>query len=331
MQNVLYFKPIYKEKIWGGEKLRDYLNREIPKGKIGESWEVSDYGTDLSVIENGEWKGRTLRDVFKNEKTIAFGNHFENTNEFPLLVKIIDAEDKLSVQVHPDDKYALEKDPESSGKKEAWYVLESLPDAEIVCGFSRDLDRETYRKEITENHAENSLRRLKVKKGDSFLITPGTVHAIGAGTLILEVQQSSDSTYRVYDYGRLGDDGKPRPLHLDKALDVLNYKKSDNKELLKGETFAHALGERNILCVNDKFRFEKWTWDGEEVFPSMTSIHSFQIVHVTKGDLKLSGEFKTFRKGDSFLVTKSALDTEVRLNAKSAEFLMMGVGTDWVN
>jgi len=330
MQSILYFEPIYKEKIWGGKKLKTFLGRSIPSEKIGESWEVSDYGEDLSVVQNGPLQGKTLREVFSNYKRELFGKHFQNTSEFPLLVKIIDAEDKLSVQVHPDDVYAQTKDPQSAGKKEAWYILEALEGAEIVCGFNRDLDRETYKKEILENKAESSLRKIQVKKGDAFLIEPGTVHAIGAGNLILEVQQSSDSTYRVYDYGRLTEDGKPRPLHLEKALDVLNYQKSENQEFLIPTSIEHEYGKRFIFTANDKFRLEKWTWKGTGIFPSMTKTFSFQIVHVLEGELHFPIENLLFKKSDSFLITSYALEKQTPLESHG-EFALMGVGSDWIH
>ena len=202
------------------------MNRTLPEGNIGESWEVSDYGEDLSIIENGELQGKSFRECYKKYPKEILGDFFNKDDCFPLLVKIIDASKNLSIQVHPDDAYTLKFDPENSGKKEAWIILQSDPDSTIVCGFSRTTNRIEYEKMVIEKKAEEVLQKIKSKREDAFLINPGTIHGIGGGNLILEIQQSSDSTYRVYDYGRLEKDGSPRKLHLEKALDVLNFQKS---------------------------------------------------------------------------------------------------------
>ncbi len=328
MQEILRIQPIYKEKIWGGRKLESFFRRNIPDGKIGESWEVSDYGKDLSVVQNGDLKGKTLREVYRNYPEDILGKSKIPFTEFPLLVKIIDAQDRLSVQVHPDDRYAAEKDPESSGKKEAWYILQSDPKSEIVCGFSESLNRETYHSMIEKNEAEKPLQTFNAEKGNAFMITPGTIHAIGKGNLILEVQQSSDSTYRVYDYGRLGDDGKPRPLHIQKSLDVLNFKKSDLSEFLKGEHTDWKFGDRKILNRNDKFFFEILKSNDNVFLPSVSDRPLFRIITVISGKVSVSGE--SFQEGDSFILTAKGAAKNLPFQfGHNTEIALMGPGSDW--
>ncbi len=330
MQNILKFKPIYKDKIWGGRKLETILGRKIPDGNIGESWEVSDYGNDLSIIENGILKGKTFREVYKSHTKEILGDVFKNEEDFPLLVKIIDAKDKLSVQVHPDNAYAAAKDPESFGKKEAWFILATDPGAEIVCGFCESLNRERYAELIASNRAESCLQSVKAQAGDAFMINPGTVHAIGGGNLLLEVQQSSDSTYRVYDYGRLGDDGKPRKLHLEKALDVLNFKKSSGEEIIQPQSVTWQNGTRKVLAANDKFRLEVLEFSSETNLPCPSKEKVFQIVHVVSGECESSSE--KFQTGDTFLIIAQGMLQDIKFKpiSGSVRFAVMGVGSDWV-
>ena len=328
MQKVLKFNSIYKEKIWGGRKLEN-LGRTIPPGNIGESWEISDYGADISIVENGVLKGKSLRECFLQYRTDIFGEAFNNDTSFPLLVKIIDAEDKLSVQVHPDDEYAKNYDPTNKGKKESWILLDASDTAEIVCGFKRSLTRNEYIELIQSNNAEEPLYYRKTEKGDIFLIEPGTVHAIGPGNLILEVQQSSDSTYRVYDYGRLGDDGKPRALHLDKALDVLNYKRSINSEILKPIKIQSMPIERYLLTSNNKFRIEKFIILKDTVLPNMYTTPAFHILTVLDGEIEI--EDLIIKKCDTVLLPASAIKDGVFCKVKSkAEIAYYGSGTDWL-
>ncbi|MCC5816426.1 MAG: class I mannose-6-phosphate isomerase [Leptospira sp.] len=337
MPAVLRFNPIYKEKIWGGRKLEKVLGRTIPPGEIGESWDVSDYLDDKSVILDGPWKGREFRSVFKMYPREVLGSGFEGL-PFPLLVKIIDAKEKLSVQVHPSDEYASKKDPKNSGKKEAWIVMDADKDAQLVVGFSKKLDRETYAKLIEKNQAESVLQSIPVKPGDAFLLEPGTVHAIGAGVLLLEIQQSSDSTYRVYDYGR------PRELHLEKALDVLNFKKSTGKEWMEYKP-SDFIGAGKLFCLteNNKFRiyildmkpcddFDPEDFEPEDyILPTVTKRPRFHIYTILEGGLRLtSGE--EFKKGESFLLTASGSEKEIlftQVGKTPTKLVISTVGSDY--
>ncbi|WP_210416376.1 type I phosphomannose isomerase catalytic subunit [Leptospira idonii] len=332
MPPLLSFQPIYKEKIWGGRKLKTVLGREIPEGNIGESWEISDYGQDVSQTSNVDYNQLSFREIYNKHTPEILGAAFSN-QPFPLLVKVIDASEKLSVQVHPDDSYAEKYDPSSAGKKECWLVVSAEPGAELVVGFEKDCDKETYKHLVNSNQAETVLKKWKVKPGDVFLLNPGTIHAIGAGVLLLEVQQSSDSTYRVYDYGRLGDDGKPRDLHLEKALAVLNFKASNGSELQQKELISYFPFPRYLHTSNDKFRLESWILKQAQYIrlSSLSEPNSFGMIHVIQGEVVYAQDRLVFKKGDSFLVTASGFqnDTEI-LVSPDTELAFMGPGTDWV-
>jgi mannose-6-phosphate isomerase len=322
MEDILRFHPIYKQKIWGGRKLENF-QRDLPPGKIGESWEISDFQNDRSIIKFGRFSGRSFRSLVEEFPIEVLGVPFQESKEFPLLVKIIDAEDKLSVQVHPDKEYSIQYDPTNPAKKEAWIILDANEGAQIVCGFNKNSSREDYSKKVKDNSAEEDLYYWSTKKGDSFLINPGTIHAIGAGNLILEIQESSDSTYRVYDYGRLGDDGKPRDLHLEKALDVLNFQKSEGKEYLVPKLISSKDCIRNLLTKNDRFQIETMEFFGEVTFPSLTEIPIFHIVTVIEGNILVKEE--AIKTGETFLITASGMKKGIKLNSKEKTKLVISV------
>jgi mannose-6-phosphate isomerase len=270
--------------------------------------------------------------LYQKHTESFLGKSFIN-QPFPLLIKIIDAQDKLSVQVHPDDAYAEKYDPSSAGKKECWMVLSSEPDAELVIGFAKTTDKENYKTLVKENLAEEILRKWKVKPGDVFLLNPGTIHAIGAGVVLLEVQQSSDSTYRVYDYGRLGDDAKPRELHLEKALAVLNFNESDSSEKQTRTIISHHPFPRYLLTNNDKFRLESWDFkQGQNVtLAPLSEPVSFGILHLTSGSIILKSTGITYKKGDTiFLTAESLQNSESFFASPNTNIAFMGAGTDWV-
>ena len=226
-----YLKAPVKDYIWGGTKLRELFGKE-GGDRLAESWELSCHPDGECYIEGGEFDGMKLSD-FVNEHPEAVGAGFKSGDSFPVLVKLIDAKNDLSVQVHPNDEYA-HKYENDNGKTEMWYVIDAAPDSELIYGFNEELSKEDFRKAIENNTLMEKLRRVPVKQGDVFFIEPGTLHAIGKGILIAEIQQSSNVTYRVYDYGRLGADGKPRPLHIEKALEVTNTKPLDPERPVYG-------------------------------------------------------------------------------------------------
>ncbi len=322
MQSILTLQPIYHSKIWGGRKLESIYNRKIPFQKqIGEAWEVSDFEGSISIITNGELKGITLNQCMKLNGQEVFG--FQE-DHFPLLVKIIDAKENLSVQVHPTNKYVKEKDPKANSKIEAWYILHASSDAKIYCGFNQTLTRETYFQAVQENRAEEFLKTYSVKTGDAFLLKPGTIHAIGSGCLILEVQQASDTTYRVYDYGRLDEQGKQRDLHLDKALDVIRFKGSVGQEKLSYIPIEDSDIDRYFLTNNYMFHLEYWNLQKEIKLKNKLSTNRSCIITVLDGVLQIPEEGLEFQNGDSFIVTVEGM-SNITLKPKTKTSILVSV------
>ena len=230
---ILKLTPAIKDYIWGGTRLSKEFDYVTFTDRQAEAWVLSCHSAGECVIENGDFKGRTLSDVLKNEGKDYLGKNCERFEEFPILIKLIDALDNLSVQVHPDDEYALRVEGEY-GKTEAWYIVDCEDGAEIIYGFKKDITKEEFRKSIEDNTLLAYVNRVQVKMGDIYFIEAGTLHAICKGILLAEVQQNSNTTYRVYDYGRL-QNGKPRELHVDKAIDVTSTKALDCSGTPMGE------------------------------------------------------------------------------------------------
>jgi len=231
--NELYplkFKPQFKEKIWGGQHLKEYLNKSLPENKkIGESWEISGIQDNISVIENGYLQGNNLQELIEIYMGDILGDRIYKQFgiEFPLLIKFIDANDILSIQVHPDDELARKRH-NAFGKTEMWYIIEAEKDAELISGFSKKIDKETYLKQLESNRLPDILNYEKVQKGNVFFIPSGRVHAIGKGIVLAEIQQTSDVTYRIFDWNRKDDQGNYRELHTDLALDAIDFNVYDN-------------------------------------------------------------------------------------------------------
>lgn len=222
---ILKLTPAIKDNIWGGTRLSKEFEMVSFTDRQAEAWVLSCHGDGECIIENTDFKGRTLSDVLANEGKGYLGTNCEKYEFFPLLIKLIDANDDLSIQVHPDDEYALKVEGEY-GKTEAWYIMDCDENSELIYGFKKDITKEEFRRSIEENTLSEYVNRVKVKKGDVFFIEAGTLHAICKGILLAEVQQNSNTTYRVYDYGRL-QNGKPRELHVGKAIDVTSLKAAD--------------------------------------------------------------------------------------------------------
>ncbi len=220
----LLLKPEIKDYIWGGTRLKTEYGYETDKEITAEAWVLSCHKDGPGRVINGEYAGKTLPEVLEIWGKAALGEKAAKFSYFPILIKLIDAKDKLSAQVHPDDEYALKNEGEY-GKTEMWYVVDCDEGAELVYGFKEDISKEEFKRRITDNTLTDVFNFVPVNKGDLFFISAGTLHAIGGGILIAEVQQNSNSTYRVSDYGRLGTDGKPRPLHIEKAVDVTKTEK----------------------------------------------------------------------------------------------------------
>lgn len=252
---ILKLTPAIKDNIWGGTRLSKEFEMVSFADRQAEAWVLSCHPDGESIIENTEFKGRTLSDVLKNEGKDYLGTNCNKYEFFPLLIKLIDANDDLSIQVHPDDEYAMRVEGEY-GKTEAWYIMDCDENSELIYGFKKDITKQEFRKAIEENTLSEYVNRVKVKKGDVFFIESGTLHAICKGILLAEVQQNSNTTYRVYDYGRL-QNGKPRELHVEKALDVTSLKKSQADGKPMGVTEAFEGYCQTLLVDCDLFTMKR--------------------------------------------------------------------------
>ena len=282
---MIKLQPVLKDYIWGGMKLGPLFGRDNGGKKMSESWEVSVHPDGESLCEGG-----TFADYLRAHPTAVD----KEGSDFPVLIKYIDAAQNLSVQVHPDDAFAR-REENDNGKTEMWYIVQADEGAGIYCGFRRDTGKEEFLQRVADGTVEELLNFIPVKEGDCYLIKAGTVHAIGAGCVICEVQQSSNVTYRVYDYNRKGADGKPRQLHLEKALDVIDFKKfKDNTN--SGAPGRVAGGSVRRLTECAYFRCRELSLRG--AFSEQNV--SFTAVNVLSGEGKADG--KTFRAGDSFFV-----------------------------
>ena len=286
--------PAFKDYLWGGEKLKSEFNKKCDLTPLAESWELSAHKDGQSVVSGGEFDGLTLLEYVEKIGREALGENSGRYDYFPLLIKFIDAKGNLSVQVHPSDEYALAHEGEY-GKTEMWYILDCDEGASLYYGFSRDVSREEYENAIKEGRLCELLNRVEVKKGDVFFIPAGTVHAIGAGIVICEIQQNSNTTYRVFDYNRRDKDGNLRPLHIEKALEVSDLKMSP--EL--GDT---PDGDDVLLAECEYFEVRRLRSCGKREI--RIDRKSFVSLIITEGEGKLAfegGELE-MRKGDSVFV-----------------------------
>ena len=288
MNNTMYpikFKSIYFNKVWGGRDFESF-RYNLPQGNIGESWDVACHENGISIIENGYLKGMSLKEVIEAYGTDLLGKNID-LEKFPLLIKLINTNEILSVQVHPDDNYALNNE-NSLGKTEAWYVIDADNDSDIIVG-TKNCEKCIFEKAIKEGKTAQYLNNVKVKKGDFFIINSGLVHGIGKGVIIAEIQQNSDITYRLYDYGR------NRELHVNKALDVINFDiKAENslgkKEVLDGY-------EKELLCINKYFTIEKYIIKNKILDKS--NINKFFIYTCVDGEGTI-----VWNKNDKFCINK---------------------------
>ena len=249
----LRFQPTYKDYLWGGQEIVIKYQRAMPPGVYAESWEISDRLDGMSVVSNGPLAGKTFRELVQRFGPQLMGSHV-TTIGFPLLVKLIDAREKLSVQVHPDDDAAKKFGGEA--KTEMWYVLAAKPGAALYCGLKPGVDRKQFEQAIHMRQVEELLNRFPVSEGDTFFVPGGRVHAIDGGCLIFEVQQNSNTTYRVYDWGRVGTDGKPRPLHIQEALRVINWYDLTSPRA-QPTAVAHGCSKIERLLATPYFRIER--------------------------------------------------------------------------
>ena len=302
-RDIMFPRPVFVEKIWGGRKLETEFGYEIPDGPVGECWSISAHPNGDCLIEGGLWGGRYLSDLWTNEPQLFDG---AQGDRFPLLIKILDAHDYLSVQVHPDDVYAIEHENGSLGKSECWYILEADPDARIMIG-QKAHDRDEFAAMVEEHRWSKLLNEIPIHAGDFFAINPGTVHAV-KGALILETQQSSDVTYRVYDFDRRQPDGSQRELHMAQCLDVIDF---SAPLLADGAVSAPEIGgiTKLMSCTYfDVFRVR--VTGGAPV--TLTQDKPFMCVSVVAGEGGTvragEGPLHELRKGSHFLAPSGCGD-----------------------
>lgn len=306
----LKFTPISKYRIWGGNKLNTELNKNFNAKDIGESWEISDVEGDETKTANGPLTGKTLKELINEFKGDFVGNAvYENFgNEFPLLIKFIDAKTPLSIQVHPSDEIAKQRH-NSFGKNEMWYVMQADENAELIVGFDSELNKSTYQDYLNTNKVLEVMHHETVKKGDTFYIPTGRVHAIGTGVLLAEIQQTSDITYRIYDYDRVDKQtGKKRDLHNDLALDVIDFEVQDNYKTV----YSKDLNTSNKLVHSPYFTSNYLTIQGS-LHKYYTTIDSFVIYICISGWLNIVENEVTYtlKKGETLLIPASIQNIEL--------------------
>jgi len=295
MTSTLYpllFRPVLKDYLWGGRNLAAKLGRALPaEGVIAESWEIAAHEDGASLVENGPYAGQTLIQVHAELGLDLIGTNnawAQARGKFPLLVKLLDAHSPLSVQVHPDDAFALAHEGNELGKTEMWVVLYAEPGAELIVGVTAGTTPDAFRRAIEENRLEPYLHRLRVQAGDHVCVPAGTLHAIMGGLLIAEIQQNSNTTYRVYDWGRVGADGKARPLHVDKALHVIDFDRVE-PQIVPPTLLAEEPGlRRELLCRTRYFTTERVTLAAGAEFRGACTGESLEIWGVLEGEVTVN-------------------------------------------
>lgn len=295
----LRFTPVYKDYLWGGQQITQKYQRQLPPGIYAESWEVTDRLDGMGVVANGPLAGTTFRALVQRFGAELMGTK-ATTPTFPLLIKLIDAHDKLSVQVHPDDEAARKFGGEA--KTEMWYVLSAQPGSALYCGLKPGVNRAALEQAIQSRQVENLLNRIPVQAGDAVYVPGGRVHAIDAGCLIFEVQQNSNTTYRVYDWGRVGLDGKARPLHIQEALRVINWNDAGSAKVQPAQLVAQGDTRVERLLSSPYFRVERYTL--ADPCNCRADGTSFRIFFVMSGKLQitLEGHEETLTPGSTCLV-----------------------------
>ena len=294
----LRFEPVFRRYIWGGRRLATGLGKPLGEGDdYAESWEVVDHGTDQSVVANGPLAGATLHQLVADHGRQLLGRHHPQP-VFPLLFKFLDAHRNLSVQVHPNDAMAAQQDPPDLGKTEVWVILEADPASVIYAGLRRGFDRVALEREVSRGTTELCLHKIQPGAGDCFFVPAGVVHALGEGLLVAEIQQASDTTFRLFDWNRVDTSGKPRPLHVDEALDAINF---DYGPVEPQTPMATDLPHVERLVACDKFVLDRWRLEDPQ---PLGGDDRFHIVAVLEGSVSVAGDpaEEPLRGGQTVLV-----------------------------
>jgi len=315
----LTFQPILKERLWGGTKLKDVLGKPIENDITGESWELSTVKGDVSVIANGNLAGISLQEFIDNNPKAVLGNSVVQRfgTDFPILIKFIDAKKDLSIQLHPNDELAKERH-DSFGKTEMWYIMDADEDANLIVGFNKNVTKEEYSKSLEDDSLLDLLNYESVKEGDTFFINTGKIHAIGAGVLLAEIQQTSDVTYRVFDFNRKDKNGNLRELHTEQALDAIDYENKDDFRV----TYPKDTDTVNSMvdCPYFKTNFLELSQDLNQ---DVSSRDSFTIYMCVGGSVEVQNDFgsATIQKGETILVPANC----VSISLKTSEVKLLEV------
>ncbi|MBQ7548066.1 MAG: class I mannose-6-phosphate isomerase [Clostridia bacterium] len=309
---IVKLTPFVADNIWGGTKLIEEYGIETDKRPAAEAWVLSCHPHGPSVIQNGGFRGKTLQEAYLADKSIC-GSKGEKYEFFPLLIKLIDAKRDLSIQVHPDNEYAMRVEGEY-GKTEAWYILDCDPGAELLLGFKKEIGVEEFKKAAQSDEMLDICCHVKVKKGDVFFIESGTLHAICKGIVLAEVQQNSNLTYRIYDYGRLGKDGKPRELHLEKAAEVVRRCPPDIPDSSERKTEEYKNASRTMLTKCELFDMRELEVAGDFTFEVDGESFVSLLCLEGGGSVECSGTQLTLKKGESVFVPASS--GKVTINGK---------------
>lgn len=314
----LTFKPIFKERVWGGRKLEQLYQKPLPPGPpIGESWEISDRPGDESVIANGPLAGKNLRWLMEHHAAELLGKTAKKTTAFPLLVKLLDAQDKLSLQVHPPAELAAELFGEP--KTEMWYIAEAEPGAEIYVGLKRGVTRAEFERKIADGTVAECFHRVPVQKGSVMFLPSGRVHALGAGLVIFEIQQNSDTTYRVFDWHRVGLDGKPRELHVDQSLASINFEDFEPR-LISSIYSSNPVISVRVLVDDPLFRIDACQVKRNQRFH--LSSEGLQILGLLRGRLEIiHGDTQLLLKAGEFALLPASLGRTTLTAQTQIEFL----------
>lgn len=304
----LQFQPLLKRYLWGGRRLGELLGKPLGDAEdYAESWEVVDHPDGQSVVANGPLAGQTLRTIVEQHGPELFGRHHPQAS-FPLLFKFLDCQRHLSVQVHPNDQQAALQQPPDLGKTEAWVILDARPGSVIYAGLKRGFDRAALAREINTGNTESCLHKIEPQVGDCIFIPAGTVHALGAGLVVAEIQQASNTTYRLFDWNRVDDQGRGRPLHIEQALDVIAYQRGpvQPQRPVAGDDPACQL-----LVDCDKFVLERWELAGDR---SLGNDQRFHLLAVLSGEITLDHEFlpTPLSLGNTVLIPACCADLSIR-------------------
>lgn len=309
------FEPVFQERIWGGRKLAELFGKDLPPGKrIGESWEIADRPEAQSVVRSGPLQGKTLHDLWAEHRQEIFGD-VPDSERFPLLIKLLDAHDRLSLQVHPPQKIAEKLGGEP--KTEFWYVAAADPQAELYVGLRAPMTRAQFKNALHQKTVADCVHKISVKAGDAMFLPAGRFHAIGEGNLLVEIQQNSDTTYRVFDWNRVDESDNPRQLHVEEALQCIDF----------NDVEPSLVQPRGELLVRDQlFEIQKWNLDKPR---AVADPGQFAILYCLTGSVCLSGSVRgddvEFKAGEFFLVPAPLEEREIKPGAKATSLLRVTI------